>query len=80
GHDLKFLPQIMAQLEAAGHRVIVDQWDGHDIHDEERSLRLLAEADVIFCEWALGNVKWYSHHKQDDQRLVVRLHAQELRT
>ncbi|PNL17821.1 glycosyltransferase [Micrococcus sp. FDAARGOS_333] len=80
GHDLKFFPQITAVLERAGHRVIVDQWGGHDIHDEQQSRRLLAEADVVFCEWALGNVKWYSRNKREGQRLIVRLHAQELRT
>lgn len=80
GHDLKFFPQITAELERAGHRVIVDQWTGHDIHDEQQSRRLLAEADVVFCEWALGNVKWYSRNKRPGQRLIVRLHAQELRT
>lgn len=80
GHDLKFFPQITAELERAGHRVIADQWTGHDIHDEQQSRRLLAEADVVFCEWALGNVKWYSKNKRPGQRLIVRLHAQELRT
>ena len=79
GHDLKFIPQISAAIQQAGHRVLVDRWGGHDIHDEAQSLRLLEEADVIFCEWALGNVKWFSHNKRSDQRLVVRVHAQELR-
>ena len=35
---------------------------------------------MIFCEWCLGNLKWYSHHKLPRQRLVARFHAQEART
>ena len=79
GHDFKFFPEITSGLQKAGYRVIVDRWGGHDIHDEAQSQRLLAEADVIFCEWGLGNVVWYSRHKRPGQRLVVRIHAQELR-
>ncbi|WP_176386711.1 glycosyltransferase [Gulosibacter sp. 10] len=80
GHDFKFFPQISAAIQEAGHKVLVDRWQGHAIHDEEYSRKLLAEADVIFCEWALGNVRWYSQNKLPGQKLITRLHAQELRT
>ncbi len=79
GHDFKFFPEIRSAIERAGHRVIEDQWGGHAIHDEAASRRLLADADVVFCEWALGNIQWYSRNKRPGQRLVVRVHAQELR-
>ncbi len=39
---------------------------------------LLAQADVVFCEWGLGNLEWYSQHVGPHQRLVVRVHLQEL--
>src|SRR5699024_11075066 len=55
-------------------------WDGHNGHDEELSRRMLSEADVIFCEWALGYFDWYCHNKLPGQRLITRFHAQELRT
>ncbi|WP_006787621.1 hypothetical protein [Thiorhodospira sibirica] len=45
--------------------------------DEAKSRALLEQADVIFCEWCLGNLKWYSHNKQPHQRLVARFHLQE---
>jgi glycosyltransferase involved in cell wall biosynthesis/spore maturation protein CgeB len=80
GHDLKFAYGIIEGLEAAGHEVLIDQWDGHSGHDERHSRELLAKADVIFCEWTLGNAEWYSHRKQPHQRLVTRLHLQEINT
>jgi len=81
GHDLKFFTQLQKSLEATGNfEFLIDQWKGHNSHDEAQSLKLLEQADVIFCEWCLGNVKWYSHHKKPQQRLVVRFHAQEIRS
>lgn len=81
GHDLKFFTSLQAKLEETGEfEFLVDQWQGHNKHDEARSFELLDQADVIFCEWCLGNLKWYSHHKRPHQRLVARFHAQEIRT
>ncbi|MFF5790424.1 glycosyltransferase [Paeniglutamicibacter sp. NPDC012692] len=80
GHDLKFATGIMKELEAAGHTVVVDHWTGHAQHDPNESLVLLEDADVIFCEWSLGNLAWYSRHKRPGQRLISRFHLQELFT
>ncbi|MCC3269913.1 glycosyltransferase [Arthrobacter gengyunqii] len=80
GHDLKFARGIIAEMENQGHRVLVDQWDGHAQHDEERSRKLLVEADTIFCEWTLGNAVWYAENVGPHQRLVTRLHSQEVFT
>jgi glycosyltransferase involved in cell wall biosynthesis len=78
GHDLKFFRPLQARLEATGRfKFIVDQWSGHVRHDEAQSRRQLEQADVIFCEWCLGNVVWYAANKRPGQRLVARLHAQE---
>ena len=81
GHDLKFAKFIMEAIE---HRndmeLFVDQWNGHNKHDEAKSLRFLHQADTIFCEWGLGNLVWYSEHKKAGQKLVTRVHAQEIRT
>lgn len=78
GHDLKFTGGWLEHLRDQGHTVLVDQWQNHTAHDEEHSLELLSQADVVFCEWGLGNLQWYSHHVQPHQRLVVRVHLQEL--
>jgi glycosyltransferase involved in cell wall biosynthesis len=78
GHDLKFFRPLRNALESTGrYSFLVDDWEGHNKHDEQRSLALLPRADVIFCEWCLGNLEWYSHRKLPHQRLVARFHAQE---
>ena len=79
GHDLKFAYQLMRHMESQGHRVLVDAWEDHNKHDEKISKALLDEADVVFCEWGLGNAVWYSHNANPNQRLIVRVHSQELR-
>lgn len=79
GHDLKFAERIITELKKAGHTVLIDEWQSHSDHDEEQSRALLERADIIFCEWGLGNAVWYSKHKRPNQRLVVRVHSQELR-
>ncbi|MBD4582840.1 hypothetical protein GUG60_27280, partial [Xanthomonas citri pv. citri] len=56
GHDLKFAGALMDRLRADGHEVRVDAWRGHARHDVERSRALAAWADVVHCEWSLGNL------------------------
>jgi len=78
GHDLKFLSHIREYLESIKDlTVLIDQWENHAIHDETKSLDLLNKADIIFCEWGLGNAVWYSSHKKPGQKLIVRMHLQE---
>lgn len=78
GHDLKFFTLLQSKLESTGQfEFLIDQWKGHDKHDQVQSRTLLEQADVIFCEWCLGNLKWYSHNKLPHQRLVARFHLQE---
>ena len=79
GHDLKFATTLIDALERAGHTVDLDHWTSHTQHDEERSRRLLESADAVFCEWGLGNAVWYSKNARPHQRVVVRVHSQELR-
>ncbi|MEE2524055.1 glycosyltransferase [Pseudarthrobacter sp. J64] len=78
GHDLKFATAIVQELSRQGHRVVFDKWSDHNKHDEELSRRLLLEADVVFCEWGLGNALWYSRNKLPHQRMVTRVHSQEI--
>lgn len=80
GHDLKFFNLLQKKLQATGQfEFLVDEWQGHNRHSEAQSRALLEQADVVFCEWCLGNLKWYSHNKKPHQRLVARFHAQEAR-
>ncbi|GAA5022822.1 hypothetical protein GCM10023258_13470 [Terrabacter aeriphilus] len=79
GHDLKFARSTIAALGAAGAEVLLDEWVSHSEHDEDQSMALLARADIVMCEWGLGNAVWYSQHVGPGQRLLVRVHSQELR-
>ena len=78
GHDLKFARIIMDRLASRpGFEIKTDEWSGHNAHDEEHSQDCLEWADVIVCEWGLGNAVWYSQHKKPHQQLIVRMHLQE---
>lgn len=76
GYDLRFIVPSIEKL-SEHYEIKIDEWTGHEDHDENQSLQLLKWADVIHCEWMLGNAVWYSQHKQDWQTLVVRLHRFE---
>ncbi|MDZ4091195.1 MAG: glycosyltransferase [Arthrobacter sp.] len=78
GHDLKFATGIIDELRQRGHEVLIDRWLDHNKHDEQQSRALLQDADIIFCEWALGNAVWFATNKLPHQRLVTRVHSQEL--
>lgn len=80
GHDLKFIGGIAKSLESDGAIIDYDIWRFHNTHDEKQSVDRLANAEVILCEWGLGNAVWYSRHKRPGQRLVVRVHSQEIKT
>ena len=81
GHDLKFAKFIIDEIRGRKDLLLlIDQWKGHDSHDETKSEALLYQADVIFCEWGLGNAVWYSKKKRLGQKLVVRMHLQEFTT
>lgn len=81
GHDLKFLNDALKDWKQnPSYEIKVDLWQGHNKHNEAASQKLLNWADIIFCEWGLGNAVWYSRQKKAHQKLIVRLHAQELKT
>ncbi|EOP33812.1 MULTISPECIES: glycosyltransferase family 4 protein [Bacillus] len=81
GHDLKFAKLIMDYLTNLGkYEIRIDQWTGHNTHNEEHSQEFIQWADIIICEWGLGNAVWYSENKLPHQKLIVRMHRQELDT
>lgn len=80
GHDLKFAGELVDLLQSDPDvELSIDHWQSLHKHDEAASERLLADADVVVCEWAGPNAVWYSQHVRPGQRLVVRLHMFELR-
>lgn len=77
GHDLKFAMPIVEVMKEMGICVLTDKWDNHNKFDAEKSRELLAQADAVWCEWALGNVEWYSEVVDVGTPLFVRYHLQE---
>jgi glycosyltransferase involved in cell wall biosynthesis len=81
GHDLKFINSMLTYLkENKNIEIKVDQWSNHNSHDEKFSTECVEWADVIVCEWGLGNAVWYSTNKKKYQKLFVRMHGQERKT
>lgn len=79
-HSFKFFTGIAEHLARCGVDVRLDTWDGHEKHDEAATKQLLDWAEIIVCEWAVGNAVWYSRNRHAGQRLIVRLHRMELDT
>lgn len=79
GYDLKFITSALPELQEY-FDVRLDEWTGHaeHEHDESKSRELLDWAELIWCEWLLGNAVWYSAHKKPHQRLIARMHRFEL--
>lgn len=77
GHDLKFITPAIDSL-SKHFDIKVDEWTGHDHHNQKQSRELLEWAEFIWCEWLLGNAVWYSKNKRTDQKLVIRMHRMEL--
>lgn len=79
GHDLKFINNIIHQLKDY-YNILVDKWTGHNKHNINKSKELLNKADIILCEWCLGNAVFYSNNKMPHQKLLIRLHRVESKT
>ena len=80
GHSLSFSDAIARRAREARTIVREDRWQTHSAHSEEASAAAVAWADVVLCEWCLGNAVWHSRNKRPGQRLVVRFHRMELDT
>lgn len=77
GYDLKFIVSAVPELQTY-YEIRIDEWPGHNEHDESKSRELLDWAELIWCEWLLGNAVWYSEHKKPHQKLIIRMHRFEL--
>jgi glycosyltransferase involved in cell wall biosynthesis len=79
GHDFKFITPFIERCKGkALLDVRIDKHHGHVIDSEKAAKNYLEWADIVFCEWALGNAAWYSKNKKPGQLLIVRLHLQEV--
>ena len=81
GHDLKFLSHIIAHYETNhDYDVAVFTYSGHEIKDTTEIQCVLPDLDIIFCEWGLGNLRWFSQNKLPGQKIITRIHSQEFFT
>lgn len=81
GHDLKFCRPIIDRIRSRPDTSVrIDAWRGHTLHNERESEQLAQWADVVWCEWCLGNAVWYSQRLRPAQRMLIRLHRQEVTT
>ncbi|MCG8650210.1 MAG: glycosyltransferase [Pirellulales bacterium] len=79
GHKLNFVDPLINHWKSTNYaEVQIDEWLGHSQHDERVSQSLLDWADIVFCEWCLGNAVWYSNRIRPEQKLIIRLHHQEM--
>lgn len=77
-HDFKFIELALKRLAETGEcEILHDHWYSASTHDEAYSAGLLREADIVFCEWCVGQAVWYSRNKLPHQKLFVRLHRFE---
>ena len=79
GHDFRFLSPVIQYFDNhPDYQVLLDEHPGHVIVNTRKSAELAEKANIIFCEWCLGNAEWYSNHKKKNQKLLIRLHHQEI--
>ena len=78
GNDLKFLSQFESHLKRMGCIVRRDEWGWGEPQFIQRSKALLQWAEFVWCEWSLANAVWYSNNLRENQKMVVRLHLQEI--
>jgi glycosyltransferase involved in cell wall biosynthesis len=79
-HDLRFLKPLLDYWETnSAYETRIEEHRLHEITEPKKCLEMLEQTDVVFCEWCLGNAVWYAKHKKPWQKLIVRLHSQELR-
>lgn len=79
GYNLKFLEDLLAAWRRDPRLAVdVDRWAKFRHHDQDATLALLADSEVVLAEWCGPNAVLASRHKRAGQRLVVRLHRFEL--
>jgi hypothetical protein len=77
-HDFKFIELALKRLgETGDYEILHDHWYSASTHDETYSRSLLQQADIVFCEWCVGQAVWYSRNKLPHQKLYLRLHRFE---
>ena len=84
GFDFKFINELLDGIKS-DYNLKLDKWDGHTKKKwkvNNNGNKILKEnldwADIILCEWMLGNAVFYSNNKRHYQKLFIRCHRFEL--
>jgi len=81
GHDLKFLTHVINHFKGKeNYRLKILTYKGHVLTESDELLKELPQFDILFSEWGLGNLKWFSENKLPWQKLITRIHLQEFAT
>jgi glycosyltransferase involved in cell wall biosynthesis len=73
-----FARSLIAHFQShADYAVTTDPWSG-DSSRPSIEPAAIHEFDLIHCEWGGEQAVYYSHQKRAHQRLIIRLHAQEI--
>jgi len=78
-HDAKFLYPYYSNLKRRGASVGLENWEWGGPAIPKGKGGTAQFSDIVFCEWGLANAVWHSKNKKRGSRLVVRVHAQEVR-
>jgi glycosyltransferase involved in cell wall biosynthesis len=79
GHDFKFIDAYLSDLKMRTGPVAKGAWHWSAVQNQDALMRLHRRADIVFCEWGLANAVWHSKNSPAHQRLLIRIHAQEVR-
>ena len=77
GHDLKFVDAFASHLKAKGRWVRFEHWGWNN--RPSLPLETGKEAEIVFCEWGLRNAIEYSNRSGEFERVIVRIHQQEVK-
>jgi FkbM family methyltransferase len=79
GHDMKFIDSFVSRAKANGYLIHRDVWEWGRSRNETASSALQDRSSTVFCEWGLANAVWASRTLPKGKRLLIRIHAQEVR-
>lgn len=68
GKNLDKIKKMYSLLEN-NYKLCIEEWT--DI--TKQSKKILDMVDIIFCEGCDGNAQWYSHHKRQHQKFILRI-------
>ncbi len=79
-HQRSFTAALEQAIAQSGAELRHDTWLRHGVHVRASSRAARDWADVVLCEWCVGNAVWHAAERRPGARVVVRFHRMELET